>query len=334
MARDGQTRPEIFSVSARDGLLAKQSKDIGLLQSSGLSTLEGRLVHFVIAQKQSVFLSRMRTRIEDFFRDLPPLEGIAKLRQLADRVSDESTLAQDGGEVTFVSEPPVPAFNRNQLRACQVCTEIDDAIWDFLARYQYELSVNLESQAHFSRRHGFCCHHTWEYQRLATAYGTCAGYPLLLERIAASLRTVGTAAGDPRKGIENLLPTRANCVACALRDRTEAHALRQLAERLRQDLACELDNLSALCLLHLLGLSEAVDNSETARSLASHLASTFERVAEDMRRFALKRSAIRQQLETTEEQTAAERGLLLVAGRPGVNSVVGPNAELQSMRSR
>ena len=252
MARDGQAPPEIFSVSAPDGLLAKHSNDADLLRSSGLAELEDRLIRFLIARKQSVFLSRMRTRIEDFFRDLPPIEGVANLRQRAD--------------LTFVSEPPVPAFNRNQLRACQLCPEIDNAIWDFLARYQYELSADLESQAHFSRRNGFCCHHTWEYQRLATAYGTCAGYPPLLERIAASLRTVETAAGDPRRSIENLLPTRADCVACALRDRTEARALRQLAERLHQDLPGELDNLSAVCLPHLSALSEAVDDSEIARA--------------------------------------------------------------------
>jgi small GTP-binding protein len=327
-ARDGQSSLEIFSVSARDGLLAKRSKDLDLLQSSGLPALEERLVHFLIDQKQSVFLSRMRVRIEDFFRDLPPFDGVETLRQRANHLLDECPAIQDGSEAASVPEPPIPAFSRNQLSPCQICTEIEDATWNFLARYQYELSTDLESQAEFSRRSGFCCHHTWEYQRLASSYGTCAGYPPLLERIAVSLRTVGAGAGDPRRGIEDLLPTRAKCVACASRDSAEAHSVRQLAERLRKDPARELDNLSALCLPHLSALSEAVDDPEIGRALASHLASTFERIAEDMRRFTLKRSAARRQLETTEEQTAAERALMLVTGRPGVNSVVGRNPEL------
>jgi predicted GTPase len=89
MARNGRSPPEIVSVSARDGLLAKRSKDIDLLRPSGLSALEERLVQFLIAQKQSAFLSRMRTRIGEFFRDLLPVEGEAKLRQLANPVLDE-----------------------------------------------------------------------------------------------------------------------------------------------------------------------------------------------------------------------------------------------------
>jgi len=327
-ARNDQPPPEIFSVSARDGLLAKRFMDVDLLRSSGLPPLEDRLVRFLIDRKQGVFLSRMRARIEDFFRDLPPLDGVATLRQRANHFLDERPAMQDGSDAGSMSEPPAPAFSRNQLRPCQICTEIDDAIWNFLARYQYELSIDLESQVDFSRRSGFCCHHTWEYQKLASPYGTCAGFPPLLERIAASLRTVGADASDPRRGIENLLPTRAKCVACASRDSAEADAVRQLAERLRKDPASELDNLSALCLPHLSALSEAIDDPEIGRALASHLASTFERIAEDMRRFTLKRSAARRQLETTEEQTAAERALMLVTGRPGVNSVVGRNPEL------
>jgi hypothetical protein len=84
-----------------------------------------------------------------------------------------------------------------------------------------------------------------------------------------------------------------------------------------------LDELSALCLPHLAALAEIVDDSEITRALANHHASTYERVAEDMRRFTLKQDAARRQLETEEENTAAQRGLLLVAGRRNANFAVG-----------
>lgn len=332
ITRSGQALLEIYSVSARDGLLAKRSKEVDLLQSSGLPALENRLIQFLVGRKQSVFLSRMRTRIGDLLRDLPALEGVAKLQQRADQVLDECVVAGDVGEAAQPTESSIPAFSRHQLRPCQICADVADAVWNFLARYQYELSTGLESQADFSERSGFCCHHTWEYQRLASSFGTCMGYPPLLERIAASLRALGASAGDPRTGIENLLSSRTKCIACASRDKAEALEVRQLAERLRSAPASELDNLSALCLPHLSALVEAVDEPEIGRALASHLASTFDRIAEDMRRFTLKRSAARRQLETTEEGTAAERGLLLLAGRPEVNCVDGRNAELQSAR--
>jgi hypothetical protein len=142
--------------------------------------------------------------------------------------------------------------------------------------------------------------------------------------MAAALGAVGVSnVSDPRSAIGVLLPTHEKCVVCAVRDEAEAFAIGAASRRLREDVTTALDELSALCLPHLAALAAVVDDPETIRALANLLASTYDRVAEDMRRFTLKQSAARRQLESEEERAAAQRGLLLLAGRRNANFAVG-----------
>ncbi len=97
-----------------------------------------------------------------------------------------------------------------------------------------------------------------------------------------------------------------------------------LAGRFRKSADETLAGLSAVCLTHLGMLAEALtDDSSLLRALAAHHAELLERVAEDMRAFALKHDAVRRPLETREEQTAAERALVLLAGLRDVNFATG-----------
>jgi small GTP-binding protein len=320
----GETAPETFSVSARDGLAAKRCKDASLLDASGLPALEARLTTFLLEQKRAAFLAGMCSRIADLVRDVPLFDGNAGLRERAQALTEKYCAGRQGTITPFASGSIAPTFSRSQLRSCQICADVEAATFDFLARYQYELSTDRDSQAEFARRSGFCCFHTWEYQGLASPYGTCTGYPPLLERLAVALRAAAASSqGDLQTSIEDLLPTHAKCVVCALRDEAEARALAELADRLRRDVTNTLEKLSALCLPHLAALAKAVDQIDIVRALAEHHAATFERVAEDMRRFTLKHSAARRQLETKEDETSAQRALLLLVGHHNVNFAVG-----------
>ncbi len=318
---------EVFSVSARDGLTAKLAHDAGRLSASGLPALEERLTRFLVEQKRSAFLARMCNRIEVMVDDLPPFDGLSALRQRAHALSERCSCPQPHEQLPPSAGTDVPAFNRSQLRPCEICAAIEKRTWDFVARYQYELSTDRVTQTDFAQRSGFCCYHTAEYERIASPIGTCSGYPPLLERLTASFRSAANAGGgDLRSVIAQSLPTHDKCFLCAVRDKTEALAVSDLADRLRRNTTAVLEKLSPLCLLHLSALAESLDNPDVLRVLLNQHALILERTAEDMRRFTLKQSAARRQLQTNEEQTAAQRGLALLTGRRNADFAAGQGA--------
>jgi len=317
----GQHGQDVFSVSAREGLAAKLSNDAARLASSGLPRLEDRLMRFLLEQKRQVFLARMSARVEELLDDLPSFEGAPALRR---RAHAFSTKYRGDGDEPSAPETTRPAFNRSQLRSCEICAAVERRIWDFLARYQYELSTDHECQADFARRSGFCSYHTAEYEGVASPFGTCSGYPPLLERLAASFRKAAREpVPDPRSVIPASLPTHDKCLLCAQRDKAETLGVSDLADRLRSNTTTALQKLSALCLPHLAAITESLNEPEILRSLLDLQAMVLERTAEDMRRFTLKQSAARRQLQTKEEQAAAQRGLMLLVGRRNANFAVG-----------
>jgi hypothetical protein len=324
----------IFSVSARDALAAKLSGDSELLAASGLPPLEDKLVRFLLERKRTVFLSRMCIRVEELLDDLPPFKGSAALRQQA------QTLTTKFSGITGVETRPhggaaaASHFNSAQLRSCEICASVDRRSWDFLARFQYELATDRGCQADFATRSGFCCYHTAEYNDIASPFGTCSGYPPLLERLAESLQIAALpSCGDPRTAVAALLPDHGSCPMCAVRDKAEARAVAAVSERLRTGNVVMREQLSTLCLPHLAAVTNLIDDPEVLRALVRQQAATLERTAEDMRRFTLKQSAARRELQTKEDQTAPQRALTLVAGRRNVNFAAG-QASGQSLAAR
>lgn len=313
----------VWSVSARDALAAKLSGDNQRTVASGVTALEKELVRFLLKQKRAVFLSRMCVRVEELIEDLPASERQADLRQhmkaLTAKYRDDVG-TESRGELDSAT---AGVFHSAQLRPCEICAAVEARAWDFLARFQYEIATDPGRQNDFSGGSGFCCYHTVEYQELASPFGTCSGYPPLLERLASSLRCIAqTSTTDVVSVIAALLPHHETCPMCAVRDQAEARAIADVAERLRTG-AAERTRLSALCLPHLVAIARALDDAEAMRPLLQQQALTLERTAEDMRRFTLKQSAARRQLQTKEEQTAAARALALVAGRRNVNFAAG-----------
>jgi hypothetical protein len=90
--------------------------------------------------------------------------------------------------------------------------------------------------------------------------------------------------------------------------------------------------MSALCLPHFAMLLSEIRDGGLVRSLLQRQAALLQRYSEDMRRYATKHDAVRRYLASQEETTAAERGLLLVAGFHQVNFVPRPTGELMSDR--
>lgn len=81
----GPRSPEVFSVSAKDGLEAKQRHDEDLFAQSGLARLEAELVRFLLEEKRSAFLLSFCERVQDISRELPQGEDANRIARLPER---------------------------------------------------------------------------------------------------------------------------------------------------------------------------------------------------------------------------------------------------------
>jgi len=66
-------------------------------------------------------------------------------------------------------------------------------------------------------------------------------------------------------------------------------------------------------------LVSAIQDADLVRAMLERHAVVLERHSEDMKRYAIKHEGVRRYLASEEETTAADRGLLLMAGRRQVN---------------
>lgn len=312
----GHSVPPIFSVSSTDGLKAKLSGDRALLQASGFPELESQLLSFLFTEKSSEFLLRMCDRVRQLLQELPAES------EVNDLIAQISALAQQFGEnaqraPTDSVSATIGIFpDLHQLPTCEICAQVAEKLWKFLCKYQYEIIVNHEEQQHFAEGGGFCPFHAWQYHQVASPYGICAGHAPVLDRLATALRE---AASSGRMQAPNLLPDQGDCVLCNVRDCAERRAVEVTAKRLEGVKSEALNELSAICFPHFSMLVSAIQDTDLARMMVKRQAAILERYSEDMKRFAIMHDGVRRHLASREETTAAERGLLLLAGRRQVN---------------
>jgi hypothetical protein len=314
----GQTIPPIFSVSATEGLRAKQSKDKALLNASGVPDFEKALLGFLLADRSLQFLLQMCDRVRRVLRELPQAPEVGRLMERIDAVSQSSDRKDLAGPIS----PSANAFpGLHRLPTCEICTYVADKIWSFLCSYQDDMIINHEEQQHFADRGGFCPFHVWQFQSVASPYGICAGHPPLLDRFATALRQFASAANlqQVHAQLEALLPGQHDCVLCAARDNAEREVIESTRKRLSRDKARALNTLTAICLPHFFMLVSAIQDADLVRAMLERHAAVLERYSENMKRYAIKHEGVRRHLASEEETSAAERGLLLMAGRRQVN---------------
>jgi GTP-binding protein EngB required for normal cell division len=317
----GHITPQLFSVSSTEGLAAKLSGNQPRLVASGIPELEKQLTDFLLTQKSKEFLLGTCDRARELLQELPRSEEranlISQISALRGQFGDEGR-----DQSVEPSSPSVGAFPYlHQLQTCEICARVADKLWDFLCKYQYEIAVNRSEQQRLADRGGLCPFHAWQLQSVASPYGVCAGYPPLLDRLAAELRDLTSAAlvQEIRTRVQRLIPSQKDCALCDARDSVEREALEATAKRLEEHKERTLNGLSALCLPHFAMLVSAVRDGELIRALLERQAAVLQRFSEDMKRYAIKYDGVRRYLASEEETTAAERGLLLMAGRRQVN---------------
>ena len=299
---------------------AKLSGDPILLDASGIPRFEEQLLSFLLTEKSSEFLRRMCDRTRQFLSELPQPAELGGLIGQIDALSRQLDRNQNVS-TNSVSMPAVAFGDLHGLPSCEICANVAEKLWKFLCSYQYEITISQDEQQRFADRGGLCPFHTWQLQSVSSPYGTCVGHAPLLDRLAGALRH---AASTPRleqiqAQLQNLHSNEHDCVLCNVRNRTEQEAIVAAARRLERESARALNALSAVCLPHFIMLVSAVRDEDLARKMLQRQATVLERYAEDMKRYAIKHAGVRRDLASDEESAAAERGLLLVAGRRQVN---------------
>ena len=197
---------------------------------------------------------------------------------------------------------------------CVICKRLVTAIFEFMCTKQYSLSMDASDQRQYALASGFCLIHSWEYEGIASPQGMCLAYPPLLELIAARLRSLASSAASAHSlmdGVAEILPTSVKCPACQLAGSVEKATIREIVGGFADAARA---SVPPLCLIHLYAVLNARPGAEQSRNLVEAQANVFERIAEDMRTYALKHNAIRRRLVTNQEHRAHRTALLRLVG--------------------
>jgi GTP-binding protein EngB required for normal cell division len=308
-----------FSVSARDGLAAKQANDMEALRESGILAFEDHLVRFLTFERSKLFLAAMLDRVSAAIRSLPTSRAISldnELKRLR-RDFGEAVPSQEHAPALYGESVSIRLDSRG-VTPCEICRRVLHDVLDFLRQYQYDLSTQPEVQTQHAEKGGFCPMHTWQYEQIASPRGVCTAYPRLLNRTAQMLRSL---AGDESTASPSPRPLNyRSCPACRVRWETEDKLVHAIATALDQNGAGE-SRVSPVCLPHLELLLPEMHNLSARRGLLLHEAAAMERTAEDMQRYAIKHDALRRHLVSKEENDAPLLGLQLLTGHRSVNSI-------------
>ncbi len=312
----------VFSVSARDGLAAKQSGDAGQLQESGLVEFENALVQLLTADRAQMFLLAMCARTGGEARSLPTAVGellMAKVHALEQQIDPQTTEGSGRNEIPFSAVDGAMA-RFEKVTTCEVCKVVMARTIKFMAGYQYDLSTQTGTQQQHSRDGGFCPLHTWHYEQIASPRGVCTAYPALLNRVAEKLRHLATNGVSEANSFSAPL-LESHCRACDVRWNAEDQAVASITSRTSQTTEFDKVALSALCLPHLQLVLRRTNRRSVREFLLNREAAVMERIAEDMQRYAIKHDALRRDLASSEEQDAYLQALQLLVGHRNVNAV-------------
>jgi GTP-binding protein EngB required for normal cell division len=310
---------KVFTISARDGLIAKQENDARKLQKSGLPEFEQELVRFLTSEKAEQVLALTCRRL----LDLVAGAGIASHAALPARVREiQEELLNCGGKEPASGIPASTAalLRSDQVRLdqfCPICGEVVTRVFDFLCRYQYRLSTGRDAQSVHFAGGGFCAMHTWQYETIASPHGVCTAYAEFLDAVAHRLRSMASkaeSAADLSLGVGRLAVSSPKCKACHVQASAEEDALSKLSSKMTEAVRNGPQDLPLLCFLHLPALLARTTDVELARKLTEQQADICERVSENMQRSALKHDARRRALLSDEERRAHLQGLMILAG--------------------
>jgi len=332
----GLHEPRLFPASALIGLQAKLAGSAQKLVESGLPPLEESLIQFLTTEKAGEFLLRTSDRILSLVagQDLGATRGeqgdslgnliepLARLREELTEVSGNDERRSLPARSTMKSRPEAELMEA-ALKPCQVCTVISDAMFKFMASFQYQIFVNENERSALAGRGGLCAFHTWQYADIASPQGISSSYPAVLKALGLRLRTVAETnpAGGLGAGTRSLLTSQEKCRACQEQSAAQEKVIREILEKVSVEGGQDAARLPILCLPHLSALLRKVRDTELGQTLVHFEAALFERLAENMERCALKYDALRRGLQSEDERVAYHRGLSQLVGGKRLQSL-------------
>lgn len=311
----------IFSLSARDGLAAKQTGDARLFEASGVAAFEAELVRFLINEKSREFLLRMCQRIAAVVAELPHCAETARAEAEITAIAKQVGCSRAAVLPAIIEFAPTadPASPGLQARPCEICGRAVNRCFEFFRHFQYDITIKPDCQQQLADRGGLCSFHTWIYEQIASPQGTCTGYAGVLDRWASRLFAVAAAqSASAARSIS--FPDPVICLGCNARVAAESEAVAAVAGRLRQNPQNGLGSVSDICIPHLRQLAAALGDSPIAAKLLAREAAIMQRISEDMRRYALKHDGVRRYLASDEETNAAQRALSILVGHRALNT--------------
>jgi small GTP-binding protein len=326
-------KPQIFSISARQALDAKQTQNASHLSESGIQSFETELMRFLIEERAQSFLVNMYERTMSFLiehsRSQEHSEQEAAYNALVTTLRDQREVilgAPDQPQSQLVFEDDTGAgsyaLEIDPKTGCRICGAILEGVFRFLSKHQYALAINPETQRDHARRGGFCPLHTWQYEGIASPQGVCEAYPRLTHRIAEELNNAAMRMGQQGDSIENLpglLPTTKICLVCQAREEAQRRGVEDAVTAARHALE-QNPHVPTCCLPHLLLVIGSLGPGQAAQKLLEAHARLLERTSEDLQRYALKHDALRRYLTSEEERRASQLALLLLAGHRNVSA--------------
>jgi GTP-binding protein EngB required for normal cell division len=310
-----------FSVSARDGLAAKQANDTVALRASGILDFEEELVRFLMADRSRLFLSAMCDRVLAQVESLPEARaehlasGLATLRLQIDGPVEDGKKQWQAVAVGSASAQ----LDSRGVTPCGICRGVVHQVLDFFRQYQYDLTTRPDIQEQHAQQGGFCPQHTWHYEQVASPRGICTAYPRLLNTVARRLRSMAEN-GSSEEGFRREF-TDHSCPACNVRWETEDRMICGIVLKVQKTGESEQRLLPDLCLPHLELLLRRLNDASVRQYLLLREAGMMERTAEDMQRYAIKHDALRRHLVSKEENDAPLLGLQLLTGHRTVNAI-------------
>ena len=321
--------PQIFSVSARQALEGKQAGNDGLVEASGIRQVEAALFQFLTEEKAEAFLANIQERISTFLAQRRGPEESPECQEILDdllaRLRELREL-EHPREIADFSERVVSSgvgIALEKRAGCWICGRILEAVFHFLSKHQYQLTIDREVQQEHAKRGGFCSLHTWQYENISSPYGVCASYPALAHRIASELEDYASnmdGPGSPFERVNRLAASQSTCLVCQVRIEAERKAVAEAVARVREIVTSSAGNVPACCLLHLAMTSAILGKSPSTQLLVGAHSQFLERLGEDAQRYALRHDALRRYLTSEEERRASQLLLLMLAGHRNVSA--------------
>ncbi len=348
------SEPRLFPVSALLGLRAKLTGSTEQLEQSGLPEVEESLTEFLTSDKTVEFLLRTCKLAMSLVGELQMNSGSpdAPAEEIESGMTDKKT-THDAPRASFTelldslwefrkglietspSEEQKPAFaprhhqtmtDAELMQAtrqpCVVCSQTADAMFKFMAKFQFEILVNAETRSQLAENGGLCSLHTWQYSGISSPQGISGSYFKVLMTLSRKLSALTESEAPQIDGLrtKNLVTDPKKCRACHEQVVTQERAIQKILDDFANRHEASGGTLPVLCLPHLSLLLEKVNNSALAKRLIAFESVLFERLAENMERYALKHDALRRYLQSKDEEVAYHRALSQLVGDKRLNS--------------